>query len=114
MAGRLFAIEFARSESQVSKGPCRNQHGKMDEEQICFPKKAIDLENQKTGWWHAYGACPGEEQPMNISRMQVTHINNPLGFDLGERPTFSWVVEGAAGARAEGLGQNRKMTEEEL
>lgn len=51
---------------------------------------------------------------MNISRMQVTHINNPLGFDLGERPTFSWVVEGAAGARAEGLGQNRKMTEEEL
>lgn len=79
-----------------------------------FPKKAIDLENQKTGWWHAYGACPGEEQPMNISRMQVTHINNPLGFDLGERPTFSWVVEGAAGARAEGLGQNRKMTEEEL
>ena len=33
--------------------------------------------------------------------MQVNHITNPLGFDLGERPTFSWVVEGAAGTRAE-------------
>ena len=38
---------------------------------------------------------------MRIARMQVNHITNPLGFDLGERPTFSWVVEGAAGTRAE-------------
>ena len=37
---------------------------------------------------------------MRIARMQVNHIANPLGFDLGERPTFSWVVEEAAGTRA--------------
>lgn len=38
---------------------------------------------------------------MNITRMQVNHITNPLGFDLGGRPTFSWVVDGSAGRRAE-------------
>ncbi len=38
---------------------------------------------------------------MNITRMQVNHIVNPLGFDLGERPTFSWVVEDAKGTRSE-------------
>ena len=38
---------------------------------------------------------------MRIVRMQVNHITNPLGFDLGERPTFSWVVEEATGKRAE-------------
>ena len=38
---------------------------------------------------------------MRIARMQVNHIDNPLGFDLGERPTFSWVVEDAVGTRAE-------------
>ena len=38
---------------------------------------------------------------MNITRMQVNHITDPLGFDLGERPTFTWVVEDAAGTRAE-------------
>ncbi len=38
---------------------------------------------------------------MNITRMQVNHITNPLGFDLGEHPTFSWVVEDAAGTQAE-------------
>lgn len=38
---------------------------------------------------------------MNIARMQVNHITNPLGFDLGTRPTFSWVVEDAAGTCAE-------------
>ena len=34
---------------------------------------------------------------MQITRMQVNHITNPLGFDLGERPTFTWVVDGARG-----------------
>ena len=38
---------------------------------------------------------------MRIARLQVNHIANPLGFDLGERPTFGWVVEDAAGTRAE-------------
>ena len=38
---------------------------------------------------------------MRIVRMQVNHITNPLGFDLGERPTFSWAVEDATGKRAE-------------
>lgn len=38
---------------------------------------------------------------MRITRMQVNHITNPLGFYLGEKPTFSWVVEEAAGKRAE-------------
>lgn len=39
---------------------------------------------------------------MRVTRMQVNHITNPLGFDLGE-PTFTWVVEDAAGTRAEAL-----------
>ena len=38
---------------------------------------------------------------MNITRMQVNHITNPLGFDLGKRPTFSWVVDEATGTQAE-------------
>ena len=38
---------------------------------------------------------------MNITRMQVNHITNPLGFDLGKRPTFTWVVEDAKGSAAE-------------
>ena len=38
---------------------------------------------------------------MRIARMHVNHISNPLGFDLGERPTFSWVVEDATGKKAE-------------
>ncbi|MEE1159960.1 MAG: alpha-L-rhamnosidase N-terminal domain-containing protein, partial [Atopobiaceae bacterium] len=38
---------------------------------------------------------------MNITRMQVNHIVNPLGFDLGEKPTFSGVVDGAKGTRPE-------------
>lgn len=38
---------------------------------------------------------------MHITRMQVNHITNPLGFGLGDRPTFSWVVDGALGTRAE-------------
>ena len=38
---------------------------------------------------------------MRIARMQVNHVTNPLGFDLGTRPTFSWVVEDAAGTHAE-------------
>ena len=33
--------------------------------------------------------------------MQVNHITNPLGFDLGENPTFMWVVEDAEGKSAE-------------
>ena len=37
---------------------------------------------------------------MRITRTQVNHIENPLGFDLGSRPTFSWVVEDSAGKRA--------------
>ena len=37
---------------------------------------------------------------MRIARCTVNHIENPLGFDLGD-PTFSWVVEGAKGQRAE-------------
>ena len=36
---------------------------------------------------------------MRISRLQVNHITNPLGFDLGN-PTFTWVVEDAKGTRA--------------
>lgn len=38
---------------------------------------------------------------MHITRMQVDHITNPLGFDLGKRPTFTWVVKDADGTRAE-------------
>ena len=38
---------------------------------------------------------------MRITRMQVNHITNPLGFDLGKVPTLSWVVEDAAGTRPE-------------
>lgn len=38
---------------------------------------------------------------MRISRMQVNHITNPLGFDFGKQPTFSWVVEDATGKHAE-------------
>ncbi len=38
---------------------------------------------------------------MNIVRPQVNHITNPLGFDLGAAPTFTWAVEGAKGTRAE-------------
>ena len=37
---------------------------------------------------------------MRITRLQVNHITNPLGFDLGKRPTFSWVVEDAKGTCA--------------
>ena len=37
---------------------------------------------------------------MNIQRLRVNHIVNPLGFDLGD-PTFSWEVTGALGTRAE-------------
>ncbi len=37
---------------------------------------------------------------MKICNLAVNHIANPLGFDLGARPTFSWVVEDAAGTRA--------------
>lgn len=37
---------------------------------------------------------------MKVTRCQVNHITNPLGFDLGERPTFSWAVEDAAGTHA--------------
>jgi alpha-L-rhamnosidase len=37
---------------------------------------------------------------MRITRMQVNHVTNPMGFDLGGRPTFSWVVEDARGTRA--------------
>lgn len=38
---------------------------------------------------------------MQVKRMQVNHINNPLGFSLGEHPTFSWVVDDALGTCAE-------------
>lgn len=38
---------------------------------------------------------------MRIARMHVNHVTDPLGFDLGERPTFSWVVEDAVGTHAE-------------
>jgi len=38
---------------------------------------------------------------MRITRMQVNHVTNPLGFDLGHRPTFGWVVEEASGSHAE-------------
>ena len=38
---------------------------------------------------------------MRIARLQVNHVTNPLGFYLGERPTFSWVVEEAKGTCAE-------------
>ena len=37
---------------------------------------------------------------MRITHMQTNHITNPLGFDLGKRPTFSWVVEESLGACA--------------
>lgn len=35
---------------------------------------------------------------MKITRLRVSHLENPLGFDLGE-PSFSWVVEETAGSR---------------
>lgn len=38
---------------------------------------------------------------MRITRMQVNHIDNPLGFDLGEKPTFMWVAEDAEGKSVE-------------
>ncbi len=38
---------------------------------------------------------------MKITRVQVNHITNPLGFYLGKRPTFTWTVEGAEGKTAE-------------
>ena len=37
---------------------------------------------------------------MNVTHLAVNHIANPLGFDLGAKPTFSWQVEDAAGTRA--------------
>ena len=37
---------------------------------------------------------------MKITNLAVNHIANPLGFDLGEKPTFTWVVEEAVGTRA--------------
>ncbi|MEE0026715.1 MAG: hypothetical protein U0J70_03920, partial [Atopobiaceae bacterium] len=37
---------------------------------------------------------------MNIQRLRVNHIANPIGFDLGN-PTFSWEVTGAFGTYAE-------------
>ena len=37
---------------------------------------------------------------MNITRCQVMHITNPLGFDLGAAPTFTWTVEDAEGTQA--------------
>ena len=36
---------------------------------------------------------------MRIERMQTNHITNPLGFDLGDSPTFSWTVTDACGIR---------------
>ena len=37
---------------------------------------------------------------MIVTNLAVNHIANPLGFDLGSRPTFSWIVEDAAGTKA--------------
>ena len=37
---------------------------------------------------------------MNVQRLRVIHIVNPLGFDLGN-PTFSWEVTEALGTHAE-------------
>ena len=37
---------------------------------------------------------------MRITDCQVSHLTNPLGFDLGV-PCFSWVVQDAKGTRAE-------------
>ena len=37
---------------------------------------------------------------MIVTNLSVNHVTNPLGFDLGSRPTFSWVVEDATGTRA--------------
>ncbi len=42
-----------------------------------------------------------ERKRMNITRLQVNHLTNPLGFDLGEAPTFTWVVQDAVGKAAE-------------
>lgn len=35
---------------------------------------------------------------MKITHLRVSHLENPLGFDLGE-PSFSWIVEDAVGRR---------------
>lgn len=37
---------------------------------------------------------------MRITRPHVNHMDNPLGFDLGAKPTFSWLVEDAKGTHA--------------
>lgn len=51
--------------------------------------------------WEADTEPLEEGQAMNISHLQVNHITNPLGFDLGD-PTFTWVVEDAVGTHATG------------
>lgn len=37
---------------------------------------------------------------MRITNLRVNHIQDPIGFDLGRTPTFSWLVEGSRGTRA--------------
>lgn len=37
---------------------------------------------------------------MRITNLAVNHIAAPLGFDLGAKPVFSWVVEESEGTRA--------------
>ena len=37
---------------------------------------------------------------MRIERLQINHLNNPIGFEL-KKPVFSWLVTGANGTRAE-------------
>lgn len=37
---------------------------------------------------------------MIITNLAVNHIANLLGYDLGAKPTFSWIVEESAGTRA--------------
>ncbi|MCR4870852.1 MAG: glycoside hydrolase family 78 protein [Atopobiaceae bacterium] len=37
---------------------------------------------------------------MIITNLAVNHIANPLGYDLGAKPTFSWIVEESAGTIA--------------
>jgi alpha-L-rhamnosidase len=34
---------------------------------------------------------------MRIERLQTNHITDPLGFDLGDSPTFTWTVTDAVG-----------------
>ena len=55
------------------------------------------------------GIRPGHAEPSALSKgarivkivnLAVNHIVNPLGFDLGAKPTFSWIVEDSAGTRA--------------